>query len=146
MSKKISNSDIKVFVVYEGLEDNAEHSVKVSIVPYNEELSYLQHLVGGYIEHVTLPAKLNDRRIDMWVDEDGIAKELTPTMSMVNQAGETIGAIFGKCVFSKYTDDGYTLGLNEEEMKYVIGYLLEMPRASLEYQGRHVADVLVWEC
>lgn len=43
----------------------------------NNRLAKMQELVGGYIEMV-MACRWNDRSLEVYVNEDGIAKQLTP--------------------------------------------------------------------
>lgn len=126
-------TDKTYFVVYKGLEENKEHTVKVEIVPFNEELKYLQKLVGGHIEHCIIDEDLYKDHIDMWIDEEGKYKadRYKLTWSICDKDGMVYDAILGNCVFSKFTDEGETVGLHQQEVNRVIDYLLSRPKGCL---------------
>ena len=150
--KKTSNNtqnkpqDQSFFVIYKGLKENTEHSVEVEIKPFNEELHYLQSLVGGYLEHFIIDDDLDRQHIDMWIDEEGKLKmeELKPTWSLCDPQGNIYDVIFGNCVFSKYNDDGETLGLTIDEVHTVIDFLLSCPRGYLQHKdsNQKISSVL----
>lgn len=135
------------FLVYKGVKENAEHSVEVEIKPFGEELEYLQSLVGGYLEHFIIDRHLDDLHIDMWIDEEGKFKtdQYKATWSLCDHDGTVYDVIFGNCVFSKYNDEGETLGLTQDEVNIVIQFLLDCPRAYIEFKDTHkkINSVLV---
>jgi len=114
--------ETKAFVVYKGI-DLSDNKRKIEVRPFDDELSYLQGLVGGYIEHYIISDELDYKFIDMWIDEEGKLKDgLTPTFALLHDH-DLYDVIFGNCVFSKYDLDGNTLGLTPDEVSQVIKFL-----------------------
>lgn len=111
------------FLVYRGI-NQADRVLECEIWPFNDELKYLQNLVGGYLEHYKISQQLDDLWIDMWIDEEGKFKEgLKPTWALVDQDNNLVDVIVGNCVFSKYNDQGETLGLCDSDLEIVQHFL-----------------------
>lgn len=112
----------KAFVIYKGIDEKTMKR-QVEVRPFDDELAYLQGLVGGFIEHYIIDDKLDRQMIDMWIDEEGKLKDgLVPTFALLHE-GQLYDVIFGNCVFSKYDLEGNTLGLDPDEVSRVIGFL-----------------------
>ena len=126
------------FVVYTGIE-GVRH--QLTVVPFNSELKYLQSLVGGLIEHYIIDEELNDLHIDMWIDDEGKLKNLKPTIALMND-GQLVDVIFGNCVFSKYNDEGETLGLEEYEVGIVDRWIREQDIVGLKDKDGHTFPCL----
>ena len=121
-TKKDAQARRTYFFVYRGIE-RSNHALKCELRPFNEELHYLQDLVGGYLEHFIISDHLNDLHIDMWIDEEGKLKTLEPTWALLDQEDQLVDVIYGNCVFSKYNDEGETLGLSMDEVRIVEDFL-----------------------
>ena len=93
------------------------------IEPFNSSLEALQKQVGGYIEHFIISPDLNDRYIDMWIDEEGKYKDLHPTFALCDEEGTGLDCIMGNCVFTRYDREGETLGLTDEDITAVFQWL-----------------------
>lgn len=120
MTKKQSKQ--KAFVVYKGIDEDVKNR-HIEVVPFDEKLEYLQGLVGGLIEHFIIDRDLDRLHIDMWIDDEGKLKEgLKPTFALLHD-GKLYDYILGNCVFSKYTDQGETLGLSPDEVGIVTRWL-----------------------
>lgn len=102
--------------------------IEMQMSEFSEELGALQEQVGGTIEHFIIDEKLNNRYIDMWIDDEGKLKNLMPTVLLMRN-GEMLDYIAGPCVFTKYDDEGYTWGLHEEDMEAVRQFLYQLPVA-----------------
>lgn len=127
--KKNKHND-EAFVVYKGIDEIKEKR-QIEVVPFDPELKYLQNLVGGYIEHFIISQDLNELHIDMWIDDEGKLKQgLKPTFALLVN-GEFHDYISGNCVFSKYTDEGETVGLSQDEVLIVIRWLTDQPVVGL---------------
>ena len=110
------------FAVYKGIDPKTLKR-QIEVRPFDDELEYLQGLVGGYIEHYVIDDKLDHKFIDMWIDEEGKLKpDLEPTFALLHD-GQLYDVIFGNCVFSKYDLDGNTLGLTPDDVSHVIAFL-----------------------
>lgn len=97
------------------------------VEPFNESLEALQEQVGGLIEHFIIDESLNDRRIDMWIDDEGKLKGHKPTFLLCDKDGNPLDAIVGNCVFTKYDGDGNTFGLSQEDINIVMSWLGTLP-------------------
>lgn len=99
---------------------------RIEFAPFNDDLHYLQKLVGGHIEHFNIADELYQQRIDLWIDEEGKIKHPNDpvTFALFDQKGEyLIDYIIGNCVFSKFDDEGNTLGLTVPETKRIYDWL-----------------------
>lgn len=137
----------KVFVVYKGIkiDENKERPVRrqIEVVPFNEELEYLQNLVGGYIEHFIIDDELDMLNIDMWINEEGkFRSDFLPSFALMHD-GSLYDVIMGPCVFSKYNDEGETLGLSLNEMNVVIDWLNNQQIGGLISKDSQEADIPV---
>lgn len=130
---------MKSFVVYTGMNDKCRHQLMV--VPFNEELHYLQSLVGGLIEHYIIDEELNELHIDMWIDDEGKMKGLPPTIALLHE-GELVDVIVGNCVFSKYNSEGETLGLDAHEVGIVDRWIREQKVVGLQMKDGKTISVL----
>ena len=117
----------KVFVVYKGVkvDKSKERPVRrqIEVRPFNDELKYLQGLVDGHLEHYVIDDNLDKLYIDMWINDEGkLRDDFKPTIALTHE-GKLYDVIMGPCVFSKYNDDGETLGLSLDEMNIVIDWI-----------------------
>lgn len=120
-------SDKTVFVVYKGIkiDPTKDRPIRrqIEVRPFEESLKYLQDLVGGYIEHFIIDPDLDRLHIDMWINEEGkFIEGLDPSIALCHE-GRLYDVIMGNCVFSKYNDQGETLGLTLDEMNIVIDWV-----------------------
>lgn len=132
-------------VIYEGVLVNEVDNKIVSVSkakPFEDTLEYLQNLVGGYIEHFVIDEELNNQHIDMWINEDGKMQKLKPTFAL-EYDGKLIDIIVGNCVFTKYDDEGNTLGLTIQETQIVSNWLASLPVGTLIDKNGKSVHVLV---
>lgn len=120
-------SETKCFVVYKGVDIDETKTPPlrrhIEVVPFEDGLHYLQSLVDGHIEHYIIDKRLNAYHIDMWINEEGkFRDDFKPTFALLRD-GKLVDAIVGPCVFSKYNDEGETLGLSLNEMNIVIDWI-----------------------
>ena len=113
-----------------------EPSGKVESLPFKGDFSDIQKAVGGYVERITLLARL-PFKVDLFVDEEGIPKGLPGNLvaSMVAVLGG-VGypiSLYGKAVLVKPIRTGWT-GLNENETER----LLELLRKGLGAEGKRL--------
>ena len=96
-----------------------------AIVEFTNETSYqvLSEAVGGMIECVTLRDK---NCVDMWINENGkyIGLDQNPTATALwVDMYDLTDVIMGDVIITGGTDDeGYTLGLADEEVTYFMAY------------------------
>lgn len=120
-------------------ENGLQHQFEFA--QFNDDLHYLQKLVGGHVEHFNIAEELYKQRIDMWIDEEGKIKHPTDpvTFALFDQSGDyLIDYIIGNCVFSKFDDEGNTLGLTVPETKRIYEWLdrLEVVRMKDTNSGK----------
>jgi len=82
-----------------------------------DSYEFLRENVDGYIEHLNVP-KLDERKIDIWLNEEGKLIGLEPTI-MLSSDGELVDYIVGPVVFTRYSDDGETLSLADGDVDYI---------------------------
>lgn len=119
-------------------ENGLKHELEFA--EFKDDLHYLQKLVGGHLEHYIISEELQRQRIDMWIDEEGKLKNPTApvTFALFDRDGEyLIDYIIGNCVFSKFDDEGNTLGLTVPETKRIYDWLtrLEIVRMKDTHTG-----------
>lgn len=87
----------------------------------NNEVGYevLSREVGGYIEHVTYDEDFANRRIDMWIDEEGKLKGLNPTVAVVDENSVMMDILVGNVVFTTCDLEGDSFGLTDEEIGFI---------------------------
>ena len=127
------------FVVLRRLDDA---NLKIDVVPFDDELSYLQNLVGGLIDHCSWFKELNDHFIDIWIDDEGKIKELEPTL-IITKDHNVIEYLAGNLVFSKYSADGETYGLTLDEIdRYVKPWIKDTCKLGLiDWKNNRVLKV-----
>lgn len=101
------------------------YTLAPEINEFKPDLKSLQDQVGGYIEHFIINNDLAKLGIDMWIDEEGKLKnDMHPTFALLNQkADKIVDCIFGSCVFTRYDEEGNTLGLTEEDINRIFNWL-----------------------
>lgn len=114
---------------------------EIVVVEDANTLEQLQEAVGGYVERVS--ATLNGVRIDMWVNEDGIALRLplnrlgTKIYHTWPNAKRAMLPILGNVIITGGTDSqGETLPLTPPDTTEVLAWLLDkadvFPSLSIE--------------
>lgn len=97
------------------------------IEPFKTDLKSLQEQVGGYIEHFIISAELEQKGIDMWIDEEGKYKDYHPTFALCDNNGRVLDMIMGNCVFTRFNQSGETYGLTMEDVADVMKWLNRVP-------------------
>ena len=136
-----------VFVVYTGVKIDRSKvrpvRRQIEVRPFNDELKYLQNLVDGYLEHYVIDDDLDRIHIDMWINEEGKFREdFKPTIALTHE-GKLYDVIMGPCVFSKYNDEGETLGLSLDEMNIVIDWINNQDIVGLMSRDEKEPDIPV---
>lgn len=92
---------------------------------FENSLESLQKVVGGYIEVVTLRGYHDeDRRITMWLNEEGKLSNLPPNIAMVRRSNQQLAdVIVGNAIITSTDSEGETVGLNDEEIEFIKGVL-----------------------
>lgn len=133
----MSDSNEKYFLRLQSMEiqDNNGKIIGYTIIPHIDPfvdgLEALQKQVGGYIEHFNIAEDLYQSHIDMWIDEEGKFKDYKPTFALCDNDHNVIDVIFGNCVFTRFDDQGETLGLDQEDIEYIGSWLKSLEIADL---------------
>lgn len=87
----------------------------------SEKVGYevLSEAVGGYIEHVVYDRDFANRRIDMWIDEEGKLKGLNPCVAIVDENSVMMDILVGNVVFTTCDVEGDSFGLTDEEIGFI---------------------------
>lgn len=100
------------------LENNKfeEIELETRIVDYEE----LNKAIGGYIEHITFNSELENAKIDVWCDEEGKLKNLSPQCIIADlKAEKVIDVIAGPLVFTSRDREGNSLTLSEKQVEII---------------------------
>lgn len=86
-----------------------------------EELEDLQSIVGGYIEIPYLGDKLVNNGVDVIINEEGkLIEGLKAEIAIVGEKqGTILDIVYGNCIFASHDEAGETIGLTEEQIKFV---------------------------
>ena len=82
-------------------------TLKTEVLEYNKSKPIREYIGSDYIDHSSAFDELEKRKIDLWVDDEGLLKSLDPIFT----------------AFLKYDNDGNSLGLNEEEKDFILKWL-----------------------
>ena len=102
-------------IIVKKVDENAE-IVSVEKLEYED----MKNLVGGYIE------VLNVRDdIDMWLNEEGKLIPLPTNLYLCSalHEGKILDTIQGDIFFTSVNEDGETIGLNDEQIDFVMSEL-----------------------
>jgi hypothetical protein len=85
------------------------------------ELEDLQKIVGGYIEIPYLGDTFQNNGIDVIINEEGkFIEGLKPEIAIVDKSrGNILDIVYGNCIFASHDKEGYTIGLNDEQINIV---------------------------
>lgn len=90
----------------------------LKVVTYGDDsYEFLKTTLGGYIERVPL-RDFETKGIDLWVNEEGKLIGLNPSF-MLTYNGEPYDFLVGDVVFTRYTDDGDTISLTDDDIKFI---------------------------
>lgn len=89
-----------------------------------EKLEDLQKEVGGLIEIPFLSEELYKKGIDMIINEEGKINDLQYEAAVLDDDNQIIDIICGPILFAGHDDEGYTLGLTEDQKQFLEKYLL----------------------
>ena len=85
---------------------------------FEDSYKFLTDAVDGYIEHVVVPA-FDSRRIDMWCNEEGKFRSDLETTLVLAHKHKQYDYICGNIAFTRSTPDGETIGLTDEDIKFI---------------------------
>ena len=84
-----------------------------SVLEYDldqDTLPVLQEAVEGYIDHMSWVPELNERYIDMWINDEGKLENKSPCLIFKNaRTGELIDVVVGNIVISRFNTEGETV-------------------------------------
>jgi hypothetical protein len=83
-------------------------------------LEPMQAIVGGWIERVALPYK-----IDLWINEEGMIENL-PLNLITTLEGTAVHQIYGDVFFASHDGEGNTVGLDDFQVKWLYSMFWEL--------------------
>ena len=100
---------------------NQDEDYKVVNVDNEIELEFMQDVVQGYIERIAYVKELEQRNIDMWINEEGkLIEGLKPTFITIQKdTGKILDVIMGNVLFTSHDGEGGTVALNDMQMQYI---------------------------
>lgn len=104
-----------------GLTYNPEtHEYTLFTFDKNDSLQSLQQQVDGFVECVSAD-EFNEHSIDIWVNEEGMVNGLAHA-AIVTVNGYSM-PLFGNLAFARCDEEGYTVGLSDDDIAYIKGTL-----------------------
>ena len=97
-------------------------TLKTEVLEYNKSKPIREYIGSDYIDHSSAFDELEKRKIDLWVDDEGLLKSLDPIFIFTSH-NDITGFLVGNAAFLKYDNDGNSLGLNEEEKDFILKWL-----------------------
>ena len=91
-----------------------------TVVAGHPDLDQLQGYVGGYIDAVTCWGRIGERRVTMWVHDEGLLLGLPPTVVVSHGAGEQ-SILVGNIVVTADDEEGETVDMTEGEVERFLG-------------------------
>lgn len=84
-------------------------------------LDALQKIVGGYIEIPYISDDLGEHLIEIIINEEGkFIGGLNKEIAVVDKStNKVLDIIYGNCIFASTDEEGYTIGLTEEQISIV---------------------------
>ena len=96
---------------------------KIKEFEKENSLNFLQKEVNGNIERISFIKVLEEKGIDVWVNEEGKLLGLSPSITIYHQ-NELIDVLMGNVVFTRYNDEGETIGLTDDDISFIQALLL----------------------
>lgn len=84
------------------------------IPDFENTLEAMQEIVGGYIEAVRIT-----ENIVLWVNEEGLLKQLPLNFYLSNSSGEPISPIVGDVLFTGVDSEGDNISLTDDDIKLI---------------------------
>lgn len=114
-----------------------EKSLEMEIMPFREGIQPLYEIIQcDTIDHSSAIDDLNERHIDMWVDDEGLLKSRCPVFVFLDDDDNVQGQIVGNVVFQKSNDEGESYGFTMEEAQMVMYWIHNHDVVSVElYNG-----------
>ena len=93
------------------------------------DLRSLQKEVGGLLTLANYYEGLVEKRIDIFADDEGLLKT-DPTYTLIitdkNNRAKVLTALVGNLVFVSHDDEGNTLGLTDDQIKFIKDHLKQL--------------------
>lgn len=83
----------------------------------DDSYKFLKNSVDGYVERVPL-RDFEDVGIDVWCNEEGELVGLKPSIALTYD-GKIYDCLVGNVVFTRYTEDGDTISLTDDDIKFI---------------------------
>lgn len=116
------------------LEANGKGAI-YDIVPFENDYKQIRDYVGGLIERFHIP-ELEERNIDIWLNEEGKIENFEPTIVLFNNNGKYVDYLCGTVVFAKHTEEGDTVGLNEDDIDFILDWIKSLETCTEENSHR----------
>ena len=91
-----------------------------TVVTGHPDLDQLQGYVGGYIDAVTCWGRIGERRVTLWVHDEGLLLGLPPTVAVNHGNGEQ-SLLVGNIVVTTDDAEGETVDMTEAEVERFLG-------------------------
>lgn len=99
----------------------SEKGIKASVENF-EDYQGMQQFVGGLIERVVIPFRINSIDYDVYVNEEGMFLDNPPSMVLYYN-GEVHNIIKGNFFISKVDEDGESVSLTDDEIMEIREYI-----------------------
>jgi hypothetical protein len=100
------------------LKADGGNQLDVKEIVTDDSYKMLSDAVGGYIEALTLGVVEGERRVTVWLNEEGKLNNLPPNFALVE--GENIyDIVMGDIIITSTDDEGETVGLTDKEIEFV---------------------------
>ena len=117
-----------------------------TVVAGHPDLEQLQGYVGGYIDAVTCWGRIGERRVTMWVHDEGLLLGLPPTVAVNHGNGEQ-SLLVVNIVVTTDDEEGETVDMTEAEVERFLGAWTSglCPDVEVGSQWSHEYDDRVYE-
>ncbi len=93
------------------------------------DLNLLQTEVGGLITLANYYEELENRGIDIFADDEGLLKADPKTTLIITDKEnrmKVLTALVGNLIFVSHDDEGNTLGLTDDQIKFIKAHLKQL--------------------
>ncbi len=85
---------------------------------YESSFQLLRDNLEGNIALANYDQKLNERGIDIWVNDDGKLLNMAPTVLIASKDGP-VDILVGNVIFARSSQQGETLPLNNDDISFI---------------------------
>lgn len=96
----------------------SEESEKAELLEVKDDFREFQKIVGGTFSIPFISEKLLEKKIDIYVNDEGKIEGLEPSILIIKD-NEILDYIVGKCVFTSTDSEGNTVSLNKDQVLYL---------------------------